>query len=140
MHRSGGIREAIRLRDVAVDLDESVAEVVTEAAGLRRSSPASSSRRHPVQAAVMINKPAGGPPSWLACSAMRITCAASGVIWSTEVPPQRGQDVVGQRGLEGHRTWAVHTADGGIGSGKTTRRFRRVDGLPALAARLEDDE
>jgi hypothetical protein len=36
---------------------------------------------------------------------------------------------VGPRGIAGDRSWAVYTADGGIGSGKTTRRFRRVDGL-----------
>jgi uncharacterized protein YcbX len=33
------------------------------------------------------------------------------------------------RGLVDDRSWAVYTADGGIVSGKTTRRFRRVDGL-----------
>jgi uncharacterized protein YcbX len=38
------------------------------------------------------------------------------------------------RGLVGDRTWAVYTDDGGIGSGKTTRRFRRVDGLLGLSA------
>ncbi|WP_089336172.1 MOSC N-terminal beta barrel domain-containing protein [Blastococcus mobilis] len=43
---------------------------------------------------------------------------------------------VGPRGLAGDRGWAVHTEDGGIGSGKTTRRFRRVDGLLELRARL----
>lgn len=41
---------------------------------------------------------------------------------------------VGLRGLAGDRTWAVYTEDGGIGSGKTTRRFRRVDGLLGLGA------
>ncbi len=41
---------------------------------------------------------------------------------------------VGPRGLDGDRSWAVYTEDGGIGSGKTTRRFRRVDGLLGLAA------
>src|SRR4051812_32790201 len=39
------------------------------------------------------------------------------------------------RGIAGDRTWAVYTEDGGIGSGKTTRRFRRVDGLLGLSAR-----
>jgi uncharacterized protein YcbX len=29
---------------------------------------------------------------------------------------------VGDRGVEGDRVWAVYTADGGIGSGKRTRR------------------
>jgi len=42
--------------------------------------------------------------------------------------------VVEPRGVVGDRRWAVYTEDGGIGSGKTTRRFRRVDGLLALAA------
>ena len=41
---------------------------------------------------------------------------------------------VGPRGLHADRTWAVRTEDGGIGSGKSTRRFRRVDGLLGLAA------
>ena len=45
---------------------------------------------------------------------------------------------VGARGLEGDRGWAVYTEDGGIGSGKTTRRFRRVDGLLGLTARTGD--
>ena len=43
------------------------------------------------------------------------------------------------RGLEGDRFWAVRTPDGGLGSGKTTRRFRRVDGLLDLSARLTPD-
>jgi uncharacterized protein YcbX len=38
------------------------------------------------------------------------------------------------RGLAGDRRWAVYTDDGGIGSGKTTRRFRRVDGLLRFGA------
>ena len=42
------------------------------------------------------------------------------------------------RGLEGDRGWAVCTEDGGIGSGKTIRRFRRVDGLLGLTARTGD--
>ena len=41
------------------------------------------------------------------------------------------------RGLAADRAWAVYTADGGIGSGKTTRRFRRVDGLLGLEAHLD---
>lgn len=36
---------------------------------------------------------------------------------------------VGDRGLQHDREWAVYTADGGIASGKTTRRFRKVEGL-----------
>jgi hypothetical protein len=45
---------------------------------------------------------------------------------------------VGSRGVEGDRFWAVYTEDGGIGSGKTSRRFRRVDGLLRLRATLLD--
>ena len=44
---------------------------------------------------------------------------------------------LGPRGLAGDRGWAVYTEDGGIGSGKTTRRFRRVDGLLDLRATLD---
>ena len=40
------------------------------------------------------------------------------------------------RGVAGDRQWAVRTPDGGIGSGKTTRRFRRVDGLLEFRAVL----
>jgi uncharacterized protein YcbX len=47
------------------------------------------------------------------------------------------QVAVGRKGLEGDRGWAVYTEDGGIGSGKTTRRFRRVDGLLDLRATLD---
>jgi len=36
---------------------------------------------------------------------------------------------VDQRGLVHDRAWAVYTADGGIASGKTSRRFRKIDGL-----------
>jgi uncharacterized protein len=46
---------------------------------------------------------------------------------------------VGQRGLDGDRAWAVYTEDGGIGSGKNTRRFRRVDGLLGLSALTDGD-
>ena len=38
------------------------------------------------------------------------------------------------RGVVGDRAWAVRTADGGIGSGKATRRFRAVPGLLDLRA------
>lgn len=41
-------------------------------------------------------------------------------------------------GVVGDRWWAAYTSDGGIGSGKNTRRFRRVDGLLALRARLHE--
>lgn len=42
--------------------------------------------------------------------------------------------VVEPRGLAGDRLWAVRDPDGRLGSGKSTRRFRRMDGLLDLAA------
>lgn len=49
------------------------------------------------------------------------------------------QVTVTPRGLEADRVWAVYTADGGIGSGKTSRRFRRIDGLLGLRAGVAGD-
>ncbi len=43
---------------------------------------------------------------------------------------------VGDRGLLHDREWAVYTADGGIASGKTTRRFRKLDGLMSWRSTL----
>lgn len=42
------------------------------------------------------------------------------------------------RGVESDRLWAVRTADGKLGSGKSTRRFRRIDGLLEHASSLSD--
>ena len=39
------------------------------------------------------------------------------------------------RGLVGDRIYAVSNSDGKFGSGKNTRRFRRIDGLFSLSAR-----
>jgi uncharacterized protein YcbX len=41
----------------------------------------------------------------------------------------------GDRGLSGDRLWAVRDADGKFGSGKNTRRFRRIPGLFGFRAR-----
>jgi uncharacterized protein YcbX len=46
---------------------------------------------------------------------------------------------VDRRGIVGDRGWAAYTADGGIGSGKTTRRFRRVPGLLDVPVRTGAD-
>ncbi|MDH6704698.1 uncharacterized protein YcbX [Kitasatospora sp. MAA19] len=43
---------------------------------------------------------------------------------------------VDERGLAGDRLYAVRDGDGKLGSGKNTRRFRRMDGLLRLSARL----
>ncbi|MGC1210481.1 MAG: MOSC N-terminal beta barrel domain-containing protein [Micromonospora sp.] len=45
---------------------------------------------------------------------------------------------VEQRGLVGDRLWAVRDADGKLGSGKNTRRFRRMPGLFRLRGRFGD--
>jgi uncharacterized protein YcbX len=44
------------------------------------------------------------------------------------------------RGLEGDRLWALVDPDGGIASGKTTRRFRRVPGLLHHRSHLDGRE
>lgn len=41
---------------------------------------------------------------------------------------------VDERGVVGDRMWSVRDPDGRFGSGKSTRRFRRMDGLLALSA------
>jgi uncharacterized protein YcbX len=46
---------------------------------------------------------------------------------------------VDTRGLAGDRLWAVVDADGKLGSGKNTRRFRRMDGLLRLQATYDAD-
>ena len=46
---------------------------------------------------------------------------------------------VDARGVVGDRLWAVYTDDGGIGSGKNSTRFRKVDGLLHWASELTDD-
>lgn len=50
-----------------------------------------------------------------------------------------GAAVLDARGLRGDRAWAVYTDDGGIASGKTSRRFRRVDGLLGWRSTLDDE-
>lgn len=44
------------------------------------------------------------------------------------------------RGLKGDRLWAVEDEAGKFGSGKTTRRFRMMNGLLALSARYEGEQ
>lgn len=46
---------------------------------------------------------------------------------------------VSTRALEGDRLWAVRDIDGKLGSGKSTRRFRRMPGLLELAASYDDE-
>ncbi len=46
---------------------------------------------------------------------------------------------VDRRGLVGDRLWAVRDEDGKLGSGKNTRRFRRMPGLFRLRGHSSDD-
>ncbi len=46
---------------------------------------------------------------------------------------------VDARGVVGDRLWSVRCGDGRFGSGKTTRRFRRLDGLLCLSAAYDGD-
>lgn len=44
-----------------------------------------------------------------------------------------------ERGVMGDRLYAIRDSEGKFGSGKSTRRFRRIDGLFGLAASYDDD-
>lgn len=46
---------------------------------------------------------------------------------------------LGERGVVGDRLWSVRDPDGKLGSGKSSRRFRRMDGLLALRAEYDGD-
>jgi uncharacterized protein len=62
-------------------------------------------------------------------------------IWRYPVKSLGGERLthveVDERGLAGDRLFAVRDGDGRFGSGKSTRRFRRMDGLLRLRARYE---
>ncbi|MGI3785886.1 MAG: MOSC domain-containing protein [Janthinobacterium lividum] len=47
---------------------------------------------------------------------------------------------VTEKGLAGDRRWAAYTDDGGIASGKRTRRFRPVIGLMDWSSAIEDGD
>lgn len=47
--------------------------------------------------------------------------------------------MVDQRGLAGDRLWSVRDRDGKLGSGKSSRRFRKMAGLLDLEARYDGD-
>lgn len=45
--------------------------------------------------------------------------------------------LVDERGLDGDRLWSVRDLDGKLGSGKSSNRFRKMDGLLSLSASYE---
>lgn len=65
-------------------------------------------------------------------------------IWRYPVKSLGGERLdlvdVEERGLVGDRRYAVRDTEGKFGSGKTTRRFRRMDGLLRLGAYYVDGE
>jgi len=64
-------------------------------------------------------------------------------LWRYPVKSMLGEECayldVDRRGAVGDRLFAVRDADGKFGSGKTTRRFRKIDGLLRFRAAYEDD-
>jgi hypothetical protein len=64
-------------------------------------------------------------------------------LWRYPVKSMRGERLteatLGERGLDGDRLYAVRDPDGKFGSGKNTRRFRRMPGLHEFAARYDGD-
>ncbi|PYC69907.1 MOSC domain-containing protein [Streptomyces tateyamensis] len=61
-------------------------------------------------------------------------------LWRYPVKSTAGERLaavaVDDRGLAGDRLYAVRDSEGRLGSGKTSRRFRRMDGLLRLGSRL----
>lgn len=64
-------------------------------------------------------------------------------LWRYPVKSLRGEQVqrlaIEPRGVVGDRRWAVTGSDGKLGSGKTTRRFRRMPGLLSLQSGTDAD-
>ncbi len=64
-------------------------------------------------------------------------------LWRYPVKSLRGEQLdevsCTKRGLDRDRQWAVRGADGKLGSGKTTRRFRRMPGLLSMSSHLDGD-
>ena len=64
-------------------------------------------------------------------------------LWRYPVKSMLGEECgyldVDERGAKGDRLFAVRDADGKFGSGKTTRRFRKIDGLFGFRAAYEHD-
>jgi uncharacterized protein YcbX len=63
-------------------------------------------------------------------------------LWRYPVKSMLGESlpsvIVDSRGVAGDRLCALRDSEGKFGSGKTTRRFRRIDGLLGFQASLQD--
>ena len=80
-------------------------------------------------------------------AAFDTTSGTSGMVvklWRYPVKSMLGEERpyldVEARGAEGDRLFAVRDRDGKFGSGKTTRRFRAIDGLFGFSAAYDRDE
>jgi hypothetical protein len=66
-----------------------------------------------------------------------------GALWRYPVKSLVGEQLdqveVERRGVAGDRLWSVRDLDGKLGSGKSSTRFRRMDGLLSLTARYDGD-
>ncbi|WP_461534858.1 MOSC domain-containing protein [Spongorhabdus nitratireducens] len=64
-------------------------------------------------------------------------------LWRYPVKSLQGEQLkkveVDSRGIKGDRLYAISNPEGKFGSGKNTRRFRRIDGLLSLGASLITD-
>ena len=64
-------------------------------------------------------------------------------LWRYPVKSMLGEEcdhiIVNERGVDGDRVFAVRDVDGKFGSGKTTHRFRKIDGLFAFRAAYDGD-
>jgi uncharacterized protein YcbX len=71
------------------------------------------------------------------------TCGRIVRLWRYPVKSMLGEERehldVNERGIEGDRLFAVRDRDGKFGSGKTTRRFRKIDGLFRFSAVYDHD-
>jgi MOSC domain-containing protein len=71
------------------------------------------------------------------------TVGAVRSLWRYPVKSMRGESVehfdIDARGVVGDRRYAVRTAEGKFGSGKSTRRFRRIDGLLRMRAAYQSE-
>lgn len=72
-----------------------------------------------------------------------MTLGSVAALWRYPVKSMGGESCAAlhfeARGVVGDRLYAVRHPEGRFGSGKTTRRFRQMDGLLDFSARYEDD-
>ena len=72
-----------------------------------------------------------------------MTTGRVGQLWRYPVKSLVGERLnsveIDARGVLADRLWSVRDEDGKFGSGKTTRRFRRMDGLLELSAAYDGD-